>query len=102
MRRQGTLSYPPELRFTPSGRAVCTFQLTGFAVGIAGLGVYQCELWEPAAETFADLDLKEGDTVAVSGPLRTRTYRDRNGDTQARKVVSVRDYRFRRTDGSTA
>lgn len=72
MRIAGTLEYMPELRFTPSGKCLCTFQVN------TDLGVVvNCEMWEDLAEEFSDLGLQPGTRVGLLGGLRTRRYNDK-------------------------
>ena len=82
----GNLTADPELRFTPSGRAVATIR---FAVNTrkrtAGgewvdqpASYFTGTVWGPMAEHVTE-SLKKGDRVLVQGGLVTRTYTPSEG-----------------------
>ncbi|HEY8590215.1 MAG TPA: single-stranded DNA-binding protein [Naasia sp.] len=83
----GTLVADPELRFTPSGAAVCSFNIAcnsrrkndrgewedGDATFIRG------QVWRQMAENVAE-SLRKGQRVMVTGELRQRSYETREGE----------------------
>jgi single-stranded DNA-binding protein len=72
----GVMKYDPELRFTPTGKPLCTFTL------IAGNNVeWSCEAWEDLGEKIADYQAPDpyqsGTFVIADGYLKRRTFNDR-------------------------
>lgn len=83
----GTVVADPELRFTPSGAAVCNFTVasnerrkdeTGNWVD-GDATFLRCNIWRQAAENVAE-SLSKGTRVLVSGRLKQRSYEAREGD----------------------
>lgn len=75
----------PELRFTPSGKAVCNFSVANTPRTKQGDGWVdgeptwlQCAAWEQLAEHVAE-SLEKGARVIVQGPISTRTFERRDG-----------------------
>lgn len=77
---EGNLTRDPELRYTNSGKAVCSFGLAldnddnksvAFVTGLA---------WEKAAEDIADGVFKGG-RIKLEVRVNTRNYKDGNGKT---------------------
>ena len=84
----GNLVADPELRYTPSGAAVCNGRVAStpryfdkqtnqWADGEALFLTFN--LWRQAAENVAN-SLNKGDRVIVTGNLRQRSYENREGD----------------------
>jgi len=78
----GNLTDDPELRFTQSGRAVCSFTVASTPrrrqgdEWVDGDTLFQrCNLWGPAAENLAGSDaIRRGTRVIVAGRLRQRNW----------------------------
>jgi single-strand DNA-binding protein len=91
----GNLGGDPELRFTQSGTAVCSF-----SVGVAARKKdgeqwkdgettwYRCNVWRDEAENVAE-SLGKGDRVIVTGRLENRPYEGREGDKRYSLEVQV-------------
>lgn len=92
----GNLGGDPELRFTPSGAAVCTF-----SVGVAARKKnqagewsdgdttwYRCNVWREEAENVAE-SLSKGDRVIVTGRLENRPWEDKEGGKRLSLEVQV-------------
>lgn len=82
----GRLARDPELRYTQSGIAVCSFVL---AVrnpykqdedGNYGADFINCVAWQVPAELIAESHRK-GDQLAITGRIQTRSYENNDGDT---------------------
>lgn len=91
----GNLTADPELRFTPSGAAVCNFTVASTPRRFdknANEWVDQdalfmrCSIWRQAAENVAE-SLSKGDRVIVTGRLRQRQYETKDGE--KRTVVEL-------------
>lgn len=84
----GNLGQDPELRFIPSGKAVCTvsvgdtprrFNRDTNAWEDAGDTLWlRCTIWGAEAEAVAEL-LRRGDKVTVVGRLKSRSWDDKDG-----------------------
>ncbi len=92
----GNLTRDPELRYTPSGAAVCTF-------GVATNRTYVTEgerkeevdfhrlvAWNKLAELCNQL-LKKGNKVFISGRLQTRSWEAQDGQTRTVTEIVVED-----------
>lgn len=87
----GRLTRDPELRFTQSGIAVCSFTLAvdrsfKSANGERETDFIDIVVWRQQGENCANY-LSKGKLAAVDGQLRVRTYETQDG--QKRKAVEV-------------
>src|SRR5829696_5953715 len=82
----GNLVDDPELKFTPSGAAVCNFRLAvnnrekkddQWVDGEPSF--YRVAVWRDYAEHVAE-SLSKGDQVLVAGKLKTRSWEDQEGN----------------------
>lgn len=84
----GRLATEPELRYTTSGVAVCTFTLAvdrpKAKDGDQGTDWPTIVAWRQKAE-FAANYLKKGRKILVTATVRTRTYEDKEG--KRRKIT---------------
>lgn len=83
----GNLTDDPELRFTPSGAAVCNIRVASNRRWTGRDGQTQEETtfmnvnaWRDLAENVAET-LHKGDRVIVIGRIRVRSYENREGQT---------------------
>ena len=88
----GRLTHEPELKKTPAGVSVCSFQI---AVdrnvkpkedGTRPTDYIDCVAWRGLAETITKY-IGKGRKIAVTGRLQTQRYTDKDGKT--RKSVAV-------------
>jgi single-strand DNA-binding protein len=109
------LGADPELRFTPSGKAVCELRLS-FSNSFKKRGddnyTYSppiwvgLTLWDTMAENAAAM-LRKGDECVVAGVLELEEYEKRDGDKATKLIIKNgevapsirRDLKFTRTDG---
>jgi single-strand DNA-binding protein len=90
----GRFSADPELRYTDSGKAVCSFTLAvrnpfdpdGNADFI------RCVAWGQAGEMIAEQ--KKGTMIGVTGRIRPRSYENNEGQTVYTTEVIVNDITF--------
>lgn len=99
----GRLTRDPELRYTPSGKAVANFSLAvdrGFQSqqGQKETDFIDIVVWEKQAETVAN-HLSKGRLAAVEGRLQIRSYEAQDG--QRRKVAEVVAQQVRFLDRAT-
>ena len=74
----GRLTADPELRRTPDNTAVCTFTLAVRRPRAKDTSDFvDCVAWRQSAEYLSQYGHK-GDIVAVSGPLTSRKWKDKN------------------------
>ena len=93
----GRLTRDPDLRYTPSGTAVCTFSVAvskryKTKDGETKEQVYfgSVEAWAKLAEWLGK-DLRKGRPVIVEGSLVTDEYEGKNGEKKSRtKIVASR------------
>ncbi|WP_088816341.1 MULTISPECIES: single-stranded DNA-binding protein [Listeria] len=79
----GRLTKDPELRYTPSGVAVCTFTLAVNRAftnqqGEREADFINCVVWRRPAENVANF-LKKGSLAGVDGRLQSRHYEGQDG-----------------------
>ncbi len=94
----GRLTQDPELRYTPSGVAVCNFSLAVERPFTNQEGERETDfvdivVWRRQAETCAN-HLGKGRLVAVQGRLQIRSYEDRDGIRRRRAEVVANNVRF--------
>jgi single-strand DNA-binding protein len=84
----GNLVADPELRFTPSGAAVCNFTVVDSKRVLnkqtnewedSDPSFVNCQVWRAAAENVAE-SLQKGMLVMVTGNLKQRSYETREGE----------------------
>ena len=76
----GRLTRDPEVRYTQSGKAVCTFSIAvddGYGENKKAY-FFPVVVWNKAAEACGN-SLRKGSKVAVTGKLTTRQYDNREG-----------------------
>jgi len=93
----GNLGADPELRYTPSGTAVCNFRIATNESykDREGNQVEKTEwhnvvAWERLAEICGEY-LKKGRPVYVEGSLQTRQWEDQDGNTRYTTEVKARE-----------
>lgn len=96
----GRLTRDPELRYTPSGAAVCRF---GLAVNRTyknqeGVNVedplfINISVWGKQAE-YSSQFLKKGRRIAVNGELRSNSWVDREGNKRVSFEINARTVQF--------
>lgn len=96
----GNLTRDPELRYTPSGAAVCTFSVATNRTYTASDGTKKEEAeftrivsWGKLAELCSGL-LKKGRKVYVEGRLQTRSWETPDGQSRQTTEVVIDDMRI--------
>lgn len=96
----GNLTRDPELRYTPSGAAVCTFSVATNRVYVASDGTKKEEAefirivsWNKLAELCSKL-LTKGRKVYVDGRLQTRSWETPDGQNRQTTEVVIDDMRI--------
>jgi len=103
----GFLGKDPEIRFTPSGAAVCKFPVATSEKWIDQQGQKQertewhnIVVWGKQAERCGQY-LAKGRQVYVEGSIHTRNYDDRDGNKRYITEIKARDVRFLGGGGRT-
>src|SRR6056297_1884266 len=96
----GRLTRDPELRYTPSGTAVCKF---GLAVNrsyrnqegnnVEDTLFINVSAWGRQAEHCSQF-LKKGKRVAINGELRSNSWQDREGNKRVTYEINARSVQF--------
>jgi single-strand DNA-binding protein len=96
----GNLGKDPDVRFTPSGRAVCKFPVATSERWTDQQGQKQertewhnIVVWGKQAETCGQY-LAKGRQVYVEGSIRSRQYDDKDGNKRYITEIVARDVRF--------
>lgn len=94
----GRLTRDPELRYTPSGKAVANFSLAVDRARQSGSGERETDfidivVWERQAEICAQY-LGKGRLVAVEGRLQIRSYDAQDGTRRKAAEVVAQSVRF--------
>lgn len=94
----GRLTKDPELRYTPSGKAVATLRLavdrgTTNPQGEKETDFIDVVVWERQAETVANY-LQKGRLIAVQGRLQIRQYETQEGQRREKAEVVANQVRF--------
>jgi single-strand DNA-binding protein len=93
----GNLTDDPELRFTPSGAAVCKFRVAHTPRTRDGQDgqwrdgeptFLDCTAWRQLAENVAE-SLARGTRVVVVGRLRTERWESKEGEKRSKMVLDV-------------
>ena len=99
----GNIGKDAELRYTPSGDAICSF---GFAL-TSGFGDKQitswlnANLWGKRAETLAPMLLK-GTKVGIVGELTNRPYKAKDGTDKFSLEIRINDLTLLGSKGDTS
>lgn len=95
---QGRFTRDPELRYTQSGTAVCSFTLAverdvAAAGGERKADFIDCTAWRGSAD-FVSKYFKKGSAAIVSGRLEIRDWTDRDGGKRRSAAVIVESVYF--------
>ena len=94
----GRLTYPPEIKTTPSGVSVIRFQIACDrnyqAKGQDRQADFiDCVAWRQTAE-FVSKYFHKGDMIALTGSIQTENFTDKDGNKRKSTVVSVNNVSF--------
>jgi single-strand DNA-binding protein len=101
----GRLSADPEVRYFESGNSVCNGRLLINKPGAKRddgqqPDGFKLEIWGERAQAFADA-AKKGDTVDVTGRVKSETWTDRNtGEERTGLVIQVEVFSVRPRQGA--
>ncbi len=94
----GRLTRDPEVRYTQSGIAVCSFSLAvernyRSASGEKETDFINCTAWRKPGELIGQYTSK-GSLLGVQGSLQMRKYQDKDGNTRTVYDVVVENFQF--------
>lgn len=96
----GNVGKDPELKFTPSGQAVCNFSLATSETFKDKAGDKQTKtewhnivIWGKIAE-IANQYLKKGSQVYLEGKITTRSWDDKDGNKKYTTEIVVSSFQF--------
>jgi single-strand DNA-binding protein len=83
----GRLTVDPDLRYTPSGKAICRMRIATNDTRVAEF--HSVVAWEDVAEAAAEC-FKKGSPVQIQGRLQTRTWEAQDGSKRrATEIVAA-------------
>ena len=94
----GNLTRDPELKYTPSGKSVCSLSIANNRVytskgeKVTEVSYFDVEVWGPAGENCAKY-LHKGSGVIVEGRLKQDRW-EKDGKTQSRVRISANSIHF--------
>lgn len=94
----GNVGKTPEMKYTPTGKAVTTFGVAvnnTFGTGdnkVTETEWFNCEAWGKAAETLNEY-VKAGSKIYVEGRIKTDKW-EKDGVPHSRTKLIVRDFMF--------
>lgn len=95
----GRLTRDPELRYTPSGTAVCNFDIANNETYTASgekkeyVNYFSCTAWAGLAEVIQKY-FKKGQQIIVEGKLKQRRWDDENGQKRSKIEIVVENFNF--------
>ena len=94
----GNLTRDPELKYTPSGKSVCSLSIANNRVftskgeKVTEVSYFDVEVWGPAGENCAKY-LTKGSGIIVEGRLKQDRW-EKDGKTQSRVRISATNIHF--------
>ncbi len=91
----GRLTADPELKTTPNGVSVCSFDIavdSGYGDN-KKTNFIKIVAWRGSAE-FVAKHFKKGNMIGIEGSIQTRKYQDKNGNNRVAFEVVVNDVQF--------
>jgi single-stranded DNA-binding protein len=82
------VDHGPELRFTNSGKAVCTLRVHSSITNKN----YDCEAWEVVGEDLANANLKPNFMLSINGYVKDRTYIDQEDQERTMQVFVIKEW----------
>ncbi len=94
----GNLTRDPELKYTPSGKSVCSLSIANNRVytskgeKVTEVSYFDVEVWGPTAENCVKY-LKKGSGIIVEGRLKQDRW-EKDGKTQSRVRITADNIHF--------
>jgi single-strand DNA-binding protein len=95
----GRLTKDPELRYTQSGTAVCSFAVANNRSYVSGgekkeqVSYFNCVAWAKAGEIIAEY-CKKGQRIGIEGRLQQRSWDDQEGKRRHTVEIVVDNFQF--------
>lgn len=88
----GRLTRDPEMRYTPSGKAVCSFSLA-CNENDNKVNYFDCQAWEKTAEIITEY-CKKGKKILVFGRTDQQRWDDQDGKKHVKNIVNINSFEF--------
>ena len=100
----GRLTRDPEVRYTQSGIAVCSFSIAvdrnyKTQSGERETDFINCTAWRKAGELIGQY-MSKGSQIGIQGNLRMNKYQDKDGNNRTTYEVVVENFQFLDSKGS--
>jgi single-strand DNA-binding protein len=97
----GNLTRDPELKFLPSGTALCEFAIAvnrrwtdaKTSEKKEEVSFFDCVVWAKGAEIFAKY-MTKGKPCLIDGELRQERWEDKDGGKRSRVKINVQNFQF--------
>jgi single-strand DNA-binding protein len=95
----GRLTRDPDLRYTQSGTAVCSFSIANNKTYVTGgekkeqVSYFNCVAWSKLGETITEY-CKKGNRIGIEGRLQQRSWEDNNGNKRSAVEIVVESIQF--------
>ena len=95
----GRLTKDPELRYTQSGTAVCSFSVANNRTYVTGgekkeqVSFFNCVAWAKTGEIIAEY-CKKGQRIGIEGRLQQRSWDDQEGKKRHTVEIVVDNFQF--------
>ena len=95
----GRLTRDPELRYTPSGKAVCDFTIAINKIyekdkkQVKETVFVDVTVWNKSAEATAEY-MKKGKTILIEGELRMDEWKSKEGEKRSKMRVTAKTVQF--------
>ena len=95
----GRFTKDPELRYTQSGTAVCSFSIANNRTYVTGgekkeqVSYFNCVAWAKAGEIIAEF-CKKGQRIGIEGRLQQRSWDDQEGKRRHTIEIVVDNFQF--------
>ncbi len=95
----GRLTKDPELRYTQSGTAVCSFSVANNRTYVTGgekkeqVSYFNCVAWAKTGEIIAEY-CKKGQRIGIEGRLQQRSWDDQEGKKRYTVEIVVDNFQF--------
>lgn len=95
----GRMVRNPELKYTQSGTAVCSFSIANNRAYVTGgekkeqVSYFNCVAWAKIGEVIAEY-CKKGSRIGIEGRLKQRSWEDQDGKKRSTLEIVVDNFQF--------
>ena len=88
----GRLTRDPEMKYTPAGKAVCSFSLA-CNESDDKVNFFDCQAWEKTAEIMTEY-CKKGNKILVVGRTNRQRWDDSDGKKHVKNILNIQSFEF--------